>query len=79
MLSSVDSLFGLFHFADVLPGGTAHASANSRILMACDELGRMNLRFHWPAGLRIGGRTPGGRRAERFKPYLLDAELAWKQ
>lgn len=79
VLSSEDSLFELFHFANVLPGGMAYASANSRILMACGELEQVKMVFHWPAGMRIGGRTPGGSQVERFKPLLLDSALAWKQ
>ena len=68
-----------FHFRNVLPGGTGYASANSRNLLACDELVPAPLTFHWPVSLRIGDRTPVGRQLLHYRPYLLDPRLAWDQ
>lgn len=69
--------FHPFRFHDIPPGGTGYASANSRIALACDELGAVKLTFHWPVSLRIGDRSPTGRQLEYYRPYLLDSVLAW--
>lgn len=79
VVASEGARFDLFRFSNVLPGGTAYASANSRILLACDELPDMKLTFHWPVSLRIADRSPDGRHLQRYKPYLLDPILGWSR
>lgn len=76
-LTSVDGRFEIFRFQNVLPGTTGYAAARSRVLLACDELKRIRLGFHWPASLRIGDRSPRGARLERYKPALLSDVLYW--
>ncbi len=76
-LVSADSRFDIFRFDNVLPGETGYASARSRILLGCDELREVGIRFRWPAGIRIGDRSPRGKRLERFKPLLLDKAMRW--
>jgi len=71
--------YDAFRFLNVSPGGTGYASANSRSLLACDELGQLPLTFHWPVSLRIGDRAPTGRQLLFYRPTLLDARLAWDQ
>jgi hypothetical protein len=78
-LTSLDARFENFRFGNVLPGGTAYASALSRIPLACDELNGVKLTFLWPASLRVGDRPLGGRLLEHYKPVLLDPLLRWKQ
>ena len=71
--------FEPFRFAAVAPGGTGYASANSRILLACDELQALKLTFHWPPSLRIGGRVLEGRQLLYYRPQLLHSALAWNR
>lgn len=77
VLTVEEARFPPFEFRNITPGGTGYASENSRILLACDELRTLKLAFRWPASLRLGDRAPTGRQLLHFRPYLLDARLAW--
>jgi hypothetical protein len=79
VLTVEDARFHPFRFLNVLPGGTGHASANSRVLLACDELPELKLVFHWPASLRIGDRSPTGQQLAHYRPQLLDPVLEWSR
>ena len=77
-LTSVDGRFEIFRFSDILPGGKGYASANSRILLNCDELDDVKVEFHWPISLRIGDRSLVGQQLARYRPLLLSEALRWK-
>lgn len=76
-LTTEDSLFEVFTFRDLLPGSTDYASARSRSLLACDELGQLKLRFHRPPSVRVEDRALSGPQLQRFQPVLMDERLAW--
>ncbi len=76
-LASSDRRFENFRFHNIMPGTTGYASARSRILLACDELPRLGISLRWPASLRIGDRSPQGKRLARYKPALLDKVMRW--
>ena len=78
-LTTVDSRFDIFHFSDILPGDKGYASANSRILLNCDELDELKMEFHWPISLRIGDRSLVGQQLARYRPLLLSTALRWKE
>ncbi len=77
-LPSADGQFDIFRFHNIMPGRTGYASARSRILLACEELQEVGIRFRWPASLRIGDASPRGNRLARYKPLLLDGAIRWK-
>lgn len=78
-LTSAKGRFEIFRFSNILPGRTGYASAKSRILLACDELPQLGMAFHWPASVRVGDRSPSGRRLEKFKPLFLSKMLHWSR
>ncbi len=78
-LASLDGRFEIFRFHNIMPGTTGYASARSRILMACEELPEIGIVLRWPASLRVGDRSPRGRRLERYKPTLLDPVVRWSR
>jgi hypothetical protein len=77
VLTVEEARFHPFQFRNISPGGTGYASANSRVLMSCSELGERRLTFHWPASLRIGDRSPTGQQLQHYRPHLLSPRLAW--
>ncbi|MBI3993364.1 MAG: hypothetical protein HY342_08820 [Candidatus Lambdaproteobacteria bacterium] len=77
-LTTVDGRFEIFRFSDILPGDKGYASANSRILLDCDELEQVKMEFHWPISLRIGDRSLVGQQLTRYRPLLLSDALRWK-
>ncbi len=78
-LTSVAGRFEIFRFSNIVPGATGFASANSRILMGCDELDTIKIEFHWPPSLRMDDRGLQGRQMRPFKPVLLDTALRWNR
>lgn len=76
-ITSEESRFEIFRFSNILPGDVGYASARSRILMDCDELAQIKLRFHWPVSLRMGDRPVQGTRLAPYKPVLLSEVMAW--
>lgn len=76
-ITSEQSRFEIFHFSNILPGDVGYASARSRILMDCDELAGIKLRFHWPVSLRMGDRPVQGARLAPYKPVLLNEVMEW--
>jgi len=78
-LTSAKGYFEIFRFYDILPGGTGYASANSRILLACDELAQIKLVFHWPASMRVADESLQGARLNHYKPVLKSPLLGWNR
>lgn len=78
-LTSADGRFDIFKFHNIPPGSTGYAAARSRILLACDELGEIGISFRWPATVRIGDKSPQGKRLERYKPLLLNKLMRWNR
>lgn len=78
VISSAQGWFDSFRFNNIHPGGTGYASANSKILLDCEELNALKLTLLWPISLRIGDRSPGGGQLHRYRPHLRHPILAWK-
>lgn len=78
-LTTAKGRFEIFKFHNILPGTTGYASAKSRILLGCDEVAEMKIRFHWPPSMRIADRALQGRRLDNFKPVLIGEILLWQR
>ena len=77
ILTSAGGKFEIFRFHNIMPGSTGFTSAKSRILIGCDELRELKIRFNWPAGIQAGDRILRGRGLERYKPVLEKGILVW--
>jgi len=79
VLSSQHPRFDTFRFHNIQPGGTGYASANSNILLDCEELKELKLALLWPISLRMGDRSVNGRSLARYRPLLHHPILTWKK